>query len=172
MTIKKGLYRHFKGNLYKVIDIANDSESQQPVVIYRALYGEKGLWVRPLSMFTELVEKEGVTRARFEYIEKQTEVLEVATLDIYAGQEAAFENVLIDAEKIIRTLPGYISHQIKRCLEKRNRYVLLVEWQSLEDHTVGFRESDAYLQWRGLLNQYLMPEPIVQHYQVLDQGRC
>lgn len=67
-ALRKGRYRHFKGNEYEVIDTARDSETQQEVVIYRALYGERGLWVRPLEMFTEIVERDGVRRPRFEYI--------------------------------------------------------------------------------------------------------
>jgi hypothetical protein len=66
--IRKGRYRHFKGNEYQVVDLARDSETQQWMVVYRALYGEGGLWVRPLSMFTEIVEREGKRVARFEFI--------------------------------------------------------------------------------------------------------
>ena len=56
-SIPRGRYRHFKGNEYEVVDIALDSETQQPVVIYRALYGERGLWVRSLAMFVEVIER-------------------------------------------------------------------------------------------------------------------
>lgn len=55
--MKKGIYKHFKGNEYEVIDVAFDSETQEEVVVYRALYGERKLWVRPLSMFLEEVDK-------------------------------------------------------------------------------------------------------------------
>jgi cyclomaltodextrinase / maltogenic alpha-amylase / neopullulanase len=67
-SIPRGRYRHFKGNEYEVVDVALDSETQQPVVIYRALYGERGLWVRPLTMFTEVIERNGARIRRFEYI--------------------------------------------------------------------------------------------------------
>lgn len=66
--IKLGRYRHFKGKEYQVIGIATDSETLQPVVVYRALYGEAGLWVRPAQMFSELVERDGVTMSRFQLI--------------------------------------------------------------------------------------------------------
>lgn len=67
-TIKKGLYKHFKGNMYEVIDIALHSESQDEHVIYRALYGDQGLWVRPLGMFDETITRDGQTVKRFCYV--------------------------------------------------------------------------------------------------------
>lgn len=66
--LKPGVYRHYKGNRYEVIGVARHSETEEELVVYRALYGEQGLWVRPLSMFTESVEQGGVTIKRFEYI--------------------------------------------------------------------------------------------------------
>ena len=69
MDIKPGLYRHFKGNRYEVIGIANHSETMEPMVVYRALYGEQGLWVRPAAMWNETVERDGKTVKRFEFAE-------------------------------------------------------------------------------------------------------
>ena len=66
--IKPGKYRHFKGNEYELIDIALHSETMEPMVVYRALYGEQGLWVRPASMWNEIVEKDGYNGPRFQYI--------------------------------------------------------------------------------------------------------
>ncbi|MEL7968428.1 DUF1653 domain-containing protein [Vreelandella neptunia] len=60
-----GIYRHYKGSLYEVLGTAQNSESEEPLVVYRALYGEYGLWVRPLDMFVETVTKEGLTQPRF-----------------------------------------------------------------------------------------------------------
>lgn len=68
MDIRPGKYRHFKGNLYEVIGIANHSETMELMVVYRALYGEQGLWVRPAAMWNETVEKSGYTGPRFQYI--------------------------------------------------------------------------------------------------------
>lgn len=72
-SIKIGRYRHFKGNEYEVIGIANHSETLEPMVVYRALYGEHGLWVRPASMWNETVERNGKTVHRFTYIGKEEE---------------------------------------------------------------------------------------------------
>jgi cyclomaltodextrinase / maltogenic alpha-amylase / neopullulanase len=66
--IKPGRYRHFKGQYYEVLGVARDSETLQELVVYRALYGERGLWVRPLAMFTSQVERDGKTMARFAYV--------------------------------------------------------------------------------------------------------
>ena len=70
MEIKSGKYRHFKGNLYEVIGIASHSETLEPMVVYRALYGEHGLWVRPAAMWNEIVEKDHYHGPRFQYIEE------------------------------------------------------------------------------------------------------
>lgn len=66
--LKYGVYKHFKGNLYRVVCVAKDSENLQDMVVYQALYGEKGFWVRPLKMFLEIIERDGKTFPRFEYI--------------------------------------------------------------------------------------------------------
>lgn len=66
--IPLGRYRHFKGNLYELVEIAHHSETQEPMAVYRALYGEKGLWVRPLPMFLETIQRDGKDIQRFQYI--------------------------------------------------------------------------------------------------------
>ncbi|MDK4679727.1 DUF1653 domain-containing protein [Kingella negevensis] len=64
-TLPRGIYRHYKGNRYEVLHTAKHSETEEDLVVYRALYGDYGVWVRPLSMFTEMVEVNGETVARF-----------------------------------------------------------------------------------------------------------
>ena len=68
MEIKPGIYRHFKGNEYRVIGLASHSETMEPIVVYQALYGEKGLWVRPAAMWTEHVQRDDYSGPRFQYI--------------------------------------------------------------------------------------------------------
>lgn len=70
MQVKPGKYRHFKGGEYEVVGIASHSETLEPMVIYRALYGEKGLWVRPLSMWNEIVDRDGYHGPRFQPVDE------------------------------------------------------------------------------------------------------
>ena len=67
-NLKAGLYRHYKGQQYQVIEVAKHTETEESLVIYRALYGERGLWARPLGMFVESVEVEGAITPRFKYM--------------------------------------------------------------------------------------------------------
>ena len=92
-------------------------------------------------------------------------ILEVATLDVRPGQEAAFENAFAEASAIIASMPGYIAHELQRCVEKQNRYLLLVKWRALEDHTVGFRGSAEYQRWKALLHHFYDPFPVVEHFE-------
>lgn len=92
-------------------------------------------------------------------------ILEVAILNVKPGQEAEFENAFIKAQEIISGMEGFVSHQLQKCIERKNRYLLLVKWKTLEDHTIGFRESSEYQEWRNLLHHFYDPFPEVEHYQ-------
>ena len=92
-------------------------------------------------------------------------ILEVAMLDVKPGETAEFEAAFDKAQNIISSMTGYISHQLQKCLENPNRYILLVNWQTLEDHTNGFRESDEYQEWRAMLHHFYDPFPTVEHYE-------
>ena len=74
MDIKPGKYRHFKGKRYEVIGLARHSETQEEMVVYRALYGEEGLWVRPAKMWNEIVERDGYCGPRFQYLDPNEEI--------------------------------------------------------------------------------------------------
>ena len=95
-------------------------------------------------------------------------ILEVAVLDVIPNQEEDFESAFVQASGIIASMPGYISHQLQRCVEKQNRYVLLVQWKMLEDHTVGFRGSKEYQEWKKLLHHFYDPFPTVEHYELVQ----
>ena len=92
-------------------------------------------------------------------------ILEVAMLEVMATKERAFEAAFDQAQHIIAGMTGYRSHQLQRCLEQPGRYLLLVEWDTLEDHTEGFRRSAEYQQWRALLHHFYDPFPTVEHFE-------
>ncbi|MHB1554923.1 MAG: antibiotic biosynthesis monooxygenase family protein [Acidimicrobiales bacterium] len=92
-------------------------------------------------------------------------VLELAVLEVIPGQEAAFEEAFSTAKAIISAAPGFQSLRLSRCLENPSRYLLLVEWDRLENHTDGFRGSAAYQEWRTLLHHFYSPFPTVDHYE-------
>jgi heme-degrading monooxygenase HmoA len=91
-------------------------------------------------------------------------ILEVAPLQVRSGQEEAFEAAFLVAQRIIASMPGYVSHELQRCLERPSEYILLVRWQSLEAHEVGFRQSPEYQEWKRLLHHFYDPFPVVSHY--------
>jgi heme-degrading monooxygenase HmoA len=92
-------------------------------------------------------------------------ILEVAILDVKPDLTEDFESAFKVASKIIASMSGYISHELQCCLETKNRYILLVRWQKLEDHTIGFRQSPQYQEWRSLLHHFYDPFPTVEHYE-------
>ena len=95
-------------------------------------------------------------------------VLEIATLQIKTGQTVAFEAAFAKAQSIIASMPGYVGHELQHCVEDNHQYALLVRWATLEAHTVGFRQSPQYQEWRGLLHHFYDPFPTVLHYTVTD----
>ena len=95
-------------------------------------------------------------------------ILEAAILDVIPGREAEFESAFAQASSIIASMDGYISHQLQYCMEVPNRYLLLVQWETLEAHTVGFRSSEGYQEWRKLLHHFYDPFPTVEHYKLIQ----
>lgn len=92
-------------------------------------------------------------------------ILEVAVLNVKQGQTEQFEANFAEAQTIIASMKGYVSHELQRCIEIPNQYILLVRWQTLEDHTVGFRGSEEYQRWKTLLHDFYDPFPSVEHYE-------
>ena len=92
-------------------------------------------------------------------------ILEVAVLDVVPGRESEFQRAFEKAQAIIASMDGYVSHELNRCIEKPSRYLLLVRWKTLEDHTTGFRESAQYQEWKRLLHHFYHPFPEVEHYE-------
>ena len=91
-------------------------------------------------------------------------ILEHAVLSVKPGEREEFETAFALATDIIAAVPGFRSLTLSRCLEREGQYLLLVEWERLEDHTEGFRGSAEYEQWRALLHHFYDPLPVVEHY--------
>lgn len=91
-------------------------------------------------------------------------MLEVAVLDVRPDETGAFEDAFREAQALLASSPGYQRHELRRCVEQQDRYVLLVWWDTLESHTEGFRGSPAYERWRALLHHFYDPFPTVEHY--------
>jgi len=97
-------------------------------------------------------------------------VLEVAILDVRPGEGRAFEAAFGEAQQIISSMPGYLSHELQHCVEAESRYLLLVRWSHLEAHTEGFRRSPEYQRWKALLHHFYDPFPVVEHYEPVFSG--
>jgi heme-degrading monooxygenase HmoA len=97
-------------------------------------------------------------------------ILEVAFLNVRAGQTEAFEEAFVRAQDIISAMPGYVSHELQRCIEEPGKYLLLVQWRRIEDHTVGFRQSPQYQDWKHLLHHFYDPFPTVEHFESVSKG--
>ena len=91
-------------------------------------------------------------------------ITEHAILPVIAGQEAAFEAAFAEAQPVISSMPGFIDLSLSRSLESPSEYLLLVTWNAVEDHTVGFRGSAEYQRWRELLHPFYDPFPTVEHF--------
>ncbi len=91
-------------------------------------------------------------------------ILETAHLHIKPGQTAAFEAAFSQARSILSASPGFIDLQLQRCIEDDHHYLLLVRSQTLEDHTVGFRQSEPYQRWKALLHHFYDAFPQVLHF--------
>ena len=97
-------------------------------------------------------------------------ILEHAVLEVRPGQGPAFEAAFAEAKYIIAASPGCQGVRLEHCVEAADRYLLLVEWESLQAHTGGFRDSPAYGQWRALLHHFYAPFPVVEHFEAVDSA--
>ena len=95
-------------------------------------------------------------------------ILEAVILNIKLGLEDDFEFAFKQASSIISSMDGYLSHELHRCIEVKGKYLLLVKWETLEAHTVGFRGSSDYQEWKKLLHHLYDPFPTVEHFQAID----
>jgi heme-degrading monooxygenase HmoA len=94
-------------------------------------------------------------------------ILEAATLNITPDRKGDFESAFAEARKVVSAMPGFISLQLHRCIETDGKYLLLAQWRSVEDHTVGFRQSPQFLRWREFIGPYFAGAPFVEHYDLV-----
>ncbi|WP_414575168.1 antibiotic biosynthesis monooxygenase family protein [Anabaena sp. CCY 9402-a] len=92
-------------------------------------------------------------------------ILEAVMLNVKHGMEQDFEGAFPQASNIISSMNGYISHELHKCLEIEGKYLLLVKWENLEAHTIGFRNSPEYQEWKQLLHHFYDPFPTVEHFE-------
>lgn len=95
-------------------------------------------------------------------------ILEAAILNVKPGLESNFENNFQKASQIISSINGYLSHELHKCIEVEGKYLLLVRWETLESHTVEFRGSAEYQEWKKLLHHFYDPFPTVEHFQKIE----
>ena len=96
-------------------------------------------------------------------------ILELADIRIKAGQAEAFEKSVNTAlMNIFPKAKGFLSHEFRRCIETPNRYALLLKWKTLENHTVDFRGSELFSEWRALVGEFFAEPPHVEHFNLVD----
>lgn len=98
-------------------------------------------------------------------------ILEAVFLFVKPNLTNQFETDFVKASQYISSIKGYLGHRLEKCLEVENKYLLLVEWNTLEDHTFGFRNSDVYLEWKQILHHYYEPFPIVEHFENVFENK-
>ena len=95
-------------------------------------------------------------------------ILEVADILIQPGRQAEFADAIRHGvETVIAKADGFLSYRVEHCLERPERYLLMIQWQTLEHHTVSFRESPGFAQWRGIVGPFFAAPPVVEHFERL-----
>lgn len=92
-------------------------------------------------------------------------ILEVAIMKIKPGETANFEAAFPKAEAIFSTIPGYISHEMQRCIETRGRYHLLIRWENIDAHMINFRQSPKFQEFRALIGGFFAEPPVAEHFE-------
>ena len=98
-------------------------------------------------------------------------ILEVAILSVIPGQEETFMDVFSEAQHILEKMRGYLGHELQRCLEKKEDFLLFVHWDKIENHTQGFHQSAEYQEWKNLLHHFYQPFPRVNHYELIFKNK-
>ena len=99
-------------------------------------------------------------------------ILEVADIRIKAGTQAAFDEAIKEGlDKVVRRSKGYRGHKVQKSIESPERYLLMIYWDTVENHTVDFRESPAFQEWRSYVGPHFAAPPAVEHFTLLTESR-
>jgi heme-degrading monooxygenase HmoA len=99
-------------------------------------------------------------------------ILELADIRVHPGQQAAFEAALArGAESVVAQAQGYLGHTVHRGIESPERFLLQIRWETLEDHTVGFRGSPAFAEWRSIVGPFFACPPVVEHFDLVPSSK-
>jgi heme-degrading monooxygenase HmoA len=93
-------------------------------------------------------------------------ILEIAEVHVTPGSESAFIAAVTAGQHLFMQTPGYLRHQLQQSIEEPTRFMLLIEWETIESHTVGFRESERFPQWREYISPHFAKAPLVQHFEL------
>lgn len=94
-------------------------------------------------------------------------ILEIAQFDILAGKEDLFEEASNLAKNVISQSRGFVSIEFQKCVETPTKFLALIKWETLEDHTIGFRESPLFIEWRAILSPFFNSPPLALHYNLI-----
>lgn len=94
-------------------------------------------------------------------------ILEIAQFDILAGKEDLFEEASNLAKNVISQSKGFVSIEFQKCIETPTKFLALIKWETLEDHTIGFRESPLFIEWRAILSPFFNSPPLALHYNLI-----
>lgn len=94
-------------------------------------------------------------------------ILEIAQFDILAGKEDLFEEATYSAKNIISQSKGFVSIEFQKCIETPTKFLALIKWETLKDHTIGFRESPLFIEWRAILSPFFNSPPLALHYNLI-----
>ena len=98
-------------------------------------------------------------------------ILEIADIRIPPGKQAEFDAAIVRGlQTVISTAKGYRSHEVRKCIETPERYVLMIHWETLENHTVDFRGGPLFAQWRAIVGPFFAAPPLVEHFELLDKS--
>jgi heme-degrading monooxygenase HmoA len=98
-------------------------------------------------------------------------ILEVAIVKIKPDEISNFEAAFAKAAPIVASIPGYISHEMVRCVETRGKYHLLIRWENIDAHLVNFRQSPKFQEWRALIGGFFAEPPVAEHFEAITQSR-